>query len=208
MGGGAECRNEAPRDQARFLRREPRPPRRRGRRATCLDGAQSRDLPGGLRIPPVALARAGTIQRDVVGILLANVRTPREREGDLMAQVAACRLGERRLQELLQRHGTTRTELYLDALQNYSARLMKDALAKIPPGLYRADDYLDDDGYGPEPIRLCVAIKLARGRAEVDFQGTSPQCPGSVNAVFAITYSATFYVFRCLLGRTFRPAPG
>jgi N-methylhydantoinase B len=154
----------------------------------------------GLRIPPVALARAGTIQRDVVAILLANVRTPREREGDLMAQVAACRLGERRLQELLQSYGAARTNFYLEALQKYSARLMKEALAKIPPGLYIAEDYLDDDGYGPEPIRLCVAIKLARGRAEVDFQGTSPQCPGSVNAVFAITYSATFYVFRCLLG--------
>ncbi len=60
----------------------------------------------GLRIPPVALARGGKIQRDVLAILLANVRTPREREGDLMAQVAACRLGERRLQELLQRYGT------------------------------------------------------------------------------------------------------
>ncbi|HXW15502.1 MAG TPA: hydantoinase B/oxoprolinase family protein, partial [Terriglobia bacterium] len=62
----------------------------------------------GLRIPPVALARGGKIQRDILAILLANVRTPREREGDLMAQVAACRLGERRLQELLQRYGTTR----------------------------------------------------------------------------------------------------
>lgn len=154
----------------------------------------------GLRIPPVALAREGAIQRDVVAILLANVRTPREREGDLMAQVAACRLGERRLQELLQRYGTARIEFYLDALQKYSARLMKEALAKISPGVYAAEDYLDDDGYSPEPIRLRVAIKIDRGRAGVDFQGTSPQCPGSVNAVFAITYSAAFYVFRCLLG--------
>ena len=90
----------------------------------------------GLRIPPVALARGGKIQRDVLAILLANVRTPREREGDLMAQVAACRLGERRLQELLQRYGTARTGFYLEALQSYSARLMKDALAKIPAGTY------------------------------------------------------------------------
>jgi len=154
----------------------------------------------GLRVPPVALARAGTIQRDVLAILLANVRTPREREGDLMAQVAACRLGERRLQELLQRYGTARTEFHLEALQKYSAHLMKEALAKIPPGVYAAEDCLDDDGYGREPIRLRVAIKIARGRAEVDFEGTSHQCPGSVNAVFAITYSAVFYVFRCLLG--------
>ncbi len=103
----------------------------------------------GLRIPPVALARGGKIQRDVLAILLANVRTPREREGDLMAQVAACRLGERRLQELLQRYGAARTGFYLEALQSYSARLMKEALAKIPAGTYTAEDFLDNDGHEP-----------------------------------------------------------
>jgi len=153
----------------------------------------------GLRIPPVALARGGRIQRDVLSILLANVRTPREREGDLMAQVAACRLGERRLQELLQRYGIARTSFYLEALQSYSARLMKEALAKIPTGTYTAEDFLDDDGNSPEPVRLRVAIKIRRGTASVDFQGTSPQRAGCVNAVFAITFSAVFYVFRCLL---------
>ena len=154
----------------------------------------------GLRIPPVALARSGKIQRDILSILLANVRTPREREGDLMAQVAACRLGERRLQELLQRYGTTQTGFYLEALQSYSARLMKEALAEIPPGTYTAEDFLDDDGCSPEPVRLQVTITIGGGKATVDFQGTSPQCAGCVNAVFAITYSAAFYVFRCLLG--------
>jgi len=154
----------------------------------------------GLRIPPVSLARGGKIQRDVLSILLANVRTPREREGDLMAQVAACRLGERRLQELLHRYGTTRTGFCLEALQLYSARLMKEALAAIPAGTYTAEDFLDDDGQSPIPVRLRVAIKVGRGRATVNFQGSSPQCAGCVNAVFAITYSAVFYVFRCLLG--------
>src|ERR1039458_8381352 len=94
----------------------------------------------GLRIPPVALARGGKIQRDVLAILLANVRTPREREGDLMAQVAACRLGERRLQELLQTYGTAKTGFYLEQLQSYSARLMKEALIKIPAGTYRSEE--------------------------------------------------------------------
>ena len=154
----------------------------------------------GLRIPPVALARGGKMQRDIFAILLANVRTPREREGDLMAQVAACRLGERRLQELLQRYGATRTGFYLEALQTYSARLMKEALAKIPAGTYTAEDFLDDDGHSADPVLLRVAIKIHGGRATVDFQGTSPQRAGCVNAVFAITFSAVFYVFRCLLG--------
>lgn len=154
----------------------------------------------GLRIPPVALARSGKIQSDVLALLLANVRTPREREGDLAAQVAACRLGERRLLELVGKYGVRKTEVYLSALQRYSAKLMREALARIPAGVYSAEDYLDDDGYSRQPIRLHVSIQIRRGRAIIDFAGTAPSQRGSVNAVWAITYSAAFYVFRCLLG--------
>jgi N-methylhydantoinase B len=154
----------------------------------------------GLRIPPVALVRGGKIQRDVLALLLANVRTPGEREGDLLAQVAACRLGERRLQEILRTYGTTKTTFYMERLQAYSERLMKAALTAIPAGAYGAEDFLDNDGHTNEPVRLRVVIRIGGGRATVDFAGTSPQRPGCVNAVFAITYSAVFYVFRCLLG--------
>ncbi len=156
----------------------------------------------GLRIPPVALARGGKIQRDILTLLLANVRTPREREGDLMAQVAACQLGERRLQDRLQKYGPARTNFYLDALQAYSARLMREVLKKIPAGKYTAEDFLDDDGHTADPVRLHVSIQIRGGKAVVDFEGSSPQCAGCVNAVFAITYSAVFYVFRCLLNET------
>ena len=89
----------------------------------------------GLRIPPVLLARSGKIERDVMAMLLANVRTPEEREGDLTAQVAACRLGERRLRELSGKYGRRKTVFYLDALQDYSADLMAEALSKIPDGV-------------------------------------------------------------------------
>src|SRR5215472_13914109 len=71
----------------------------------------------GLRIPPVILAHGGEVQRDMLAMLLANVRTPREREGDLLAQVAACRLGERRLEELVRKYSARRTVFYLEALQ-------------------------------------------------------------------------------------------
>jgi N-methylhydantoinase B len=91
-------------------------------------------------------------------------------------------------------------EFYLEALQNYSSRLMRAALAAIPEGTYRAQDFLDDDGYSSKPVRIRVAVRIYNGKAHVDFAGTSPACRGSINAVFAITYSAVFYVFRCLLG--------
>jgi N-methylhydantoinase B len=154
----------------------------------------------GLRIPPVLLVRRGRIARDVLAMLLANVRTPREREGDLTAQVAACRLGERRLHELLAKYGVPKTTFYLGALQRYSARLMRKALLRIPAGIYRAEDFLDDDGYSSTPVRLCVRVHIRGGRATVDFAGSSPACRGGVNCVRAITASAVFYVFRCLLG--------
>jgi len=154
----------------------------------------------GLRIPPVALARGGRIERDVLAMVLANVRTPREREGDLMAQIASCRLGERRLLELQAKYGAPKTDLYLDALYRYAERLMREALRRIPVGVYRAEDCLDDDGFSSLPVRLRVSIRIREGEAVVDFDGTSPACRGSVNAVEAITVSAVFYVFRCLLG--------
>jgi N-methylhydantoinase B len=154
----------------------------------------------GLRIPPVVLARGGKFQRDMLAMLLANVRTPREREGDVLAQVAACRLGERRLGELAQKYGARKTVFYLEALQRYSAQLMREALGRIPEGVYRAEDFLDDDGFSGRPVRLRVAIQIRGRRATVDFDGTAPACRGSVNAVLAITTSAVFYVFRCLLG--------
>jgi N-methylhydantoinase B len=154
----------------------------------------------GLRIPPVRLARRGKVQTDVLRMVLANVRTPHEREGDLMAQVAACRLGERRLQELLAKHGDRALAFYCDGLHRYASRLMSAALAKIPEGSYRAEDFLDDDGFSGDPVRLQVEIIIADGKATADFAGSAPQCRGSVNAVLAITVSAVFYVFRCLLG--------
>ena len=154
----------------------------------------------GLRIPPVLLVRNGKPQRDLLAILLANVRTPTEREGDLTAQIAACKLGEQRLQEMAQKYGSRKINFYLAALQSYSATLMRHTLRQIPEGTYRAEDFLDDDGYSLEPVRLQVAIKIHRGRATVDFTGSSPQRRGGVNAVLAITRSAVFYVFRCLLG--------
>ncbi|MGH9786325.1 MAG: hydantoinase B/oxoprolinase family protein [Terriglobia bacterium] len=154
----------------------------------------------GLRIPPVRLVRHGKMDRDVLAMILANVRTPEEREGDLTAQIAACRLGDRRLRELAEKYGVRKTGFYLDAIQQYSARLMRAALRRIPDGVYRAEDFLDDDGYSEETLRLRVAIEIRGERARVDFTGTASSCRGSMNAVMAITRSAVFYVFRCLLG--------
>lgn len=155
----------------------------------------------GLRIPPVKLVRRGVRDASVLKIILNNVRTPEEREGDLAAQIGACRVGERRLQELVRRLGRNKTVQLCAELLDYSQRLMRAELAHMPKGKFSAEDYLDSDGFSDNPVRIKVSIDLdpATASAQVDFEGSSPQVASSMNAVFAITYSATYYVFRCLL---------
>ncbi len=153
----------------------------------------------GLRVPPLKILEHGRIVRDVMSLILANIRTPREREGDLTAQIAACRIGERRLTGMVAKYGLGEVLAYGGHLLDYSSRIMAAALGGIPEGAYEAEDFLDDDGVSDEPLRIAVKIYIRRRRADVDFTGSAPQCAGSVNAVAAITESAVFYVFRCLL---------
>ncbi len=153
----------------------------------------------GLRIPPVKIFEFGRVASGVMDMLLANVRTPREREGDLTAQVASCRIGERRLGEIVSRFGRTEVAHYGRALLDYSAEMMRSLLRTIPRGVYRGVDYFDDDGINDQPLKIAVTIRIRGESAEVDFTGSAPQCHGSVNAVAAITESAVFYVFRCLI---------
>ncbi|MGH9796107.1 MAG: hydantoinase B/oxoprolinase family protein [Candidatus Acidiferrales bacterium] len=153
----------------------------------------------GIRIPPVKIFERGRMVRDVLQLILGNVRTAEEREGDLTAQISSARIGERRLMEMVAKYGCAELERYGRHLLEYSARMMAGALAEIPDGAYRGEDFLDSDGISDQPIRIAVTIRKRGRRAEIDFTGSSPQCAGSVNAVEAITYSAVFYVFRCLV---------
>ncbi len=155
----------------------------------------------GIRIPPVRLMTKGVMNGDILSLLLANVRTPEEREGDLAAQIGACRVGERRIQEVVAKYGLAKVNELVEELLAYSERLMRAELRKMPAGVFEAEDFLDSDGVTEEPIRIAVSIRFdpAEGAAEIDFTGSSPQVKGSVNAVYPITYSACFYMMRCLL---------
>ncbi len=167
----------------------------------------------GVRIPPVKLVRRGTTDRDVLALLLNNVRTPREREGDLSAQIAACHTGATRLREVCRRYGLARVRRAMLNLLDYSEEMMRGILVQAPRGKFRAQDFLDDDGITAKPVRIAATVTFHVGRrspaalsralhaplATVDFTGSDSQVEGSVNAVEAITYSACFYVFRCLL---------
>ena len=155
----------------------------------------------GIRIPPVKLMNAGKMDQQVLSILLVNVRTPKEREGDLTAQLGACRIGISRTLELVQRFGHAHLLRGVRSMLDGSESLMRTVLASLPAGEWHAEDFLDDDGVlsGPIGIRVAFRNDSTRRRAIIDFAGTDPQVPGSLNAVYAITWSAAFYVFRCLL---------
>jgi N-methylhydantoinase B len=180
----------------------------------------------GVRIPPVKLMRGGAMNADVLAMLLNNVRTPEEREGDLGAQIAACHTGAERLREVCARYGVERARRAAADLLLYSEDLMRAFLQGVQAGKYRAEDFLDGDGINDRPIKIAVTLnvwdrvsdRVARPIAHkrraatpmvtVDFTGSDSQVEGSVNAVAAIAYSACFYVFRCLLAEDVPAAAG
>jgi N-methylhydantoinase B len=153
----------------------------------------------GFRIPPVRLIREGTIDEDVLALLLNNVRTPDERRGDLGAQIAACHTGAERLREVCSRYGRKRVLEAAHELLDYSEEMMSAFLKSVPAGTYRAEDHLDSDGVTERPVKIAAAITINGPSAIVDFTGSDPQVEGAINAVEAITFSACFYVFRCLM---------
>ena len=156
----------------------------------------------GLRIPPIKLMTGGKINRDIWDMILYNVRTPLEREGDLAAMFGANRTGERRLMEIVEKYGWGEVTRYMKEILNYSERMTRRAISLIPDGTYTAEDLLDNDGITRTPIKIRVQVRIRKDRATIDFTGSDPQVQGSVNAVYAITASAVFYIFRTLVGES------
>ena len=161
--------------------------------------APARDVHGeGLRIPPVRLVRAGEFQPDVLALLLANMRVPREREGDLFAQWSTNRIGEQRLREMAAEHGRAELELRAAELMDWTERLTRELLARLPDGSWRFEDELEEGGpEGPAKIRL--TLEKRADRLVCDFEATDARPSSSSNATRAVTVSAVFYVLRLLL---------
>jgi len=153
----------------------------------------------GLRVPPIHLVRRGHVVPEVLRLILANVRTPEEREGDLTAQIAANRTGGRRLLELSNKYGAELLAEAMRELQDYAERLTRKAIRRMNDGQYSFRDVMDDDGQGNGPLPIAVQVTIAGDSALIDFAGTASQTSGGINAVYAITLSAVFYCFRVLV---------
>jgi N-methylhydantoinase B len=155
----------------------------------------------GIRIPPVRIVRRGEVSREVLELILMNVRTSNERRGDLEAQIGSCRVGEMRVRQLVNKYGAGQLHALIEELLDYSERLVRAELRGMPGGTFRAEDWLDNDGVTDAVCRVAVELRINPDAASIDinFTGSSAQVTGSVNAVRAITVSACFYVLRCLL---------
>jgi N-methylhydantoinase B len=151
----------------------------------------------GIIIPPVKLVEAGRRNEALWQLILRNVRTPWERDGDLAAQLAAHATGAARLMEIVARYGLAETRRWADELIVYAESLTQAAIRLIPDGRYTFTDYLDDDGQSDTPAPIVATLTVEGDRLLVDFAGSAPAVPGNLNAVPAIVESAVAYCLRC-----------
>lgn len=162
----------------------------------------------GLRIPPFRLFTADGPDRENLDIVLANVRGADEREGDILAQMAATRLAEDRLVHIFAEQGTATTVHAIAAIHDRAEAQMRAALAAIPDGIYEGEDWLDDDAGGGGPVAVRVRIAIEGERARFDFSATDDAACGPVNTTPFIAAASVFYVVKALFGPDIQPSGG
>lgn len=153
----------------------------------------------GLRIPVVRLYRRNTLVRDILDILLLNMRLPGERKGDLNAQIAACKLGVERSSQLLARFGTSTIVQAFEEIIERSHTRMLNAIALLPDGEWTAEDVMDDDGVDRCDVRIALRVTKRGGFVEFDFAGSDPQVPGNINLTLNAVRSSVCYALKALL---------
>ena len=153
----------------------------------------------GLRIPLVRLYNKGKIVNDVFRLLLLNMRLSDERKGDLNAQISACRLGVKRVRELISKHDEVYLNNTFEEILKRSKIRMQAAISKIPDGDYSFTDYMDDDGLNTKNIKISVTIKKKGKKILFDFSDTDEQVEGNFNLTFNATQSSVCYSLKALL---------
>ncbi|WP_319760244.1 hydantoinase B/oxoprolinase family protein [Maridesulfovibrio sp.] len=153
----------------------------------------------GIIIPPIKVVEKGEIVTGIMTLLLNNVRTPVEREGDFAAQIMANITGVTRLQELIDKYSLEKVDFYAASLNDYAESITRATIRDIPDGIYKFTDYMDGDGVDCENVPISVTMEIKDDSASLDFTRSGDQVSGSVNAVRSITLSAVLYVFRSLI---------
>ena len=153
----------------------------------------------GLIVPPVRLVREGEYVEDVLDLVLANVRTPEIRRGDLRAQIAANNIAEERVGELISRRDRETVLAAFDETISYAERRTREAIRTLPDGEYAAEDYVEGDGTTDEDIPINTTVTIEDDSMTVDFSGTSDAVTGNVNCPLPVTRSACYFALRVLL---------
>ncbi|MGH2650688.1 MAG: hydantoinase B/oxoprolinase family protein [Actinomycetota bacterium] len=162
----------------------------------------------GLRISPTRVFTSKGADRNVLELILSNVRGREEREGDIFAQYACNDVAGHRLGELFAEHSRDVALACFDRLLDESEELMREGIRGIPAGVYEGEDYLDDDGITDAPIRIAVRAEIRGDEATFDFAGSSPQVAGPLNTTYFITCSSVYYCLKALVGETIPPNAG
>ena len=164
-----------------------------------MAGGMTEIFQEGLRIPPVRIVKEGKIDEEMLALILLNVRVPRERRGDYMAQIAGNRLGVRRLHDLIARWGVGKVNAGGDAIIAAVARRLRAGIAEVPDGVYHFEDVLDDDGMGTKDIPIVVKITIKGDEAWFDLTGSGPQVRGNMNNSYAGLQAAVLYSLKVLV---------
>ena len=156
----------------------------------------------GTILPPTRVVRAGAVDDNVFALLLANVRAPHETRGDLRAQFSANAVGTRRVVELAGRYSSERLAIFCEQLIRYTARWTEAEIRKLPEGVYRAQGFMDDDGFSDEPVPIAVTVTIRDGAVTLDAAtGSAPQTRSSINCTPYMSRNAIMYVVRALINQ-------
>jgi N-methylhydantoinase B len=177
-----------------------------------VPGSESSDCTSifqeGIRLPPVQLFKQGQLNQDVLDIVLLNSRTPREREGDLKAQIATNVVGRRRVAEIFERFGTAITLAGIEAWLNYSETRAREGIKDLPNGVYENEDFIDHDGITPRMVKARVRLTIYDDRLTFDFTGSDPQMAGSRNLVWNATLAGVYYAVKAMIDPDLPPNAG
>ncbi|MBI1988194.1 MAG: hydantoinase B/oxoprolinase family protein [Betaproteobacteria bacterium] len=164
-----------------------------------ISGRATEIFQEGLRIPFVKVYRGGVPVPGILDLIFANVRGREDREGDFHAMLACCHTAQIRLKELIARFGVATVRAGMRMLLDRSEQRMRAAIARIAPGTYYYEDYLDSDNIGTRPVLVCVAVTVAGSELQIDFAGSSPQVRGPVNCSLAVSATGAFVALKALL---------
>jgi N-methylhydantoinase B len=153
----------------------------------------------GLRIPPVKFYKSGKLQSEVMAIIKYNSRAPEQVWGDIQAQIAGCRFGEKQVTGLLEKYGIETIEACIKEMYDHSECITRQAIEKIPNGTWTAEDFFDSNGINLDtPIKTKVTVTVKGSDITIDFTGSGPEQPAPMNGLWVTTLSAARMAVKAL----------